>query len=710
LIQVIQREQIFDLNQSKVTLIRDENSSFLSFSLFPLEGKEKQVVGLSTIEVVATQSPERPVSASRATIDVRSTSPVSTQISARKSQTNLVGTAESLGSIVVQRPRLSNKRFAINKPGSTILLYQTNAGNDFSDILSQSSLLAFDSRSGMDGSQAAGTIERSLITKKCIPIKIELRDFTLDQQQLFITVKARVQGRVVSNQQLTVTDLEVLDQEQLDYKINCLGYTRIDAGNLQFTAYLNRSLPSSSVVFTSRTWSNSVSKSNLSRKLQRVDQTTKTATFSVLCTQNEYAEVIAQAFDGKNRPCGYPTRTLIRSRNPRSDIQSIVLKSLDSDGLTARVQGIPVGTGSIRVSRKNISNLSLPIEEVGVFSVADGSVDFKDDKIVESNYPNTRTSFEYEVLLITNGTQKKSDQVLRVDYGLIDNSYSFQTVFNESSGALSVQVSPEKPAEILDGLSRSLAEKSLTDAFADQIKEIRSQTAEVFLYDAYLVNLETSERTYLGEFSENRFSLPLSTNSVYYIYPKTATPRNQISAIKRLIEQPQLVSRSRASRVSPRNLAASLDSQVITEDGIKPKLFNPSGLIDGTLSTQYASLTSYPTGQVITYQSSSPREALRAGNFTCRRIHKERNLIQWSSPAASDVSHFLLKASTGEAARATFLLCILQKTQSSRYIFIDEVLGKSPGFIKYYLTPVNSRGIEQTTITVDLQPGEVEIG
>ncbi len=720
MIQVIQQQQLFDLSMSKVTLFRSENLSSLQFDLFPIPERERLVSSLGEIEVIASQSPQRSVTVSRSTLDVRSTAPISTQVSAKKQETSKIAPASeqdaTLGSLLIQKPRLVSRQFSVKKDetigsSETILVYQTLNGSS-SDVTSESSLLSTNSVStSFSTSQAVGTIERSLVSKKCIPIKIDLEDFTLDSQQVFIAVKCKINGRLISSQQFTVTNLEILDSEQLDLSIKTIRYTRIDAGNLQFTAYLNKRSEGSSVLFTCRTWSNSVLNSEFTRSLQQIGRSSRSATFSTICTQNQYVEVIAQVIDSKNRLCGYPARSLVKPRNSIVDIQSIVLKGLDSSGLSASVLGIPSGTDSIRITRQNIANLALPAEEVGVFPVIGGTVDFRDKDLVEENYPGSTSSFEYEVLLIIKGVQKKSDHVLRVDYSLIDNSYSFDTRFAESAGQISVQITPEKPKNILDGLSTSLAERALTDSFADQIKEIRSQTSESFLYDAYSINLETSEQQYLGEFADNQFSLPLRRNSIYYLYPKTSTPRKQISAIKQQLQQPQLISRSRGSRVNPRNLAANLDSQSITDDGIRPRLFNPSALIDGTLSTRDSALNSYLTGQVIVYQPLPPRTSRQTENLRCKRIYRERNLIQWSCPSGNNISHFLLSATLGDSnTQGSLRLCAIQKSQATQYSFIDEVFGKSPGFIRYYLTPVSSSGEEQTTLSVDLQPGEVEIG
>jgi len=706
LIQIQQKDDIFSIDQSQVLIFRADTGDSVSFNLFPIPGKESQVSSLDELRIFIKKVPNKAASASKSNIKKSTTSPISLQVESKKKD---AVESQTLGSLSVLKPNLKNLKFYI--PGSTLgltILGLQEAPGHF--ILSES-LLSFaqDDSSITQPGYLVARIARDQLTKRAIPVVVKLDTFVAENQQIIIQIVGLKGQKIVSTQVASVPRPFVVGQNQLSQKIKTLNFTRIDRGRIKFSAYLENIQKIASVDFSYRTWSESEKhRASPVQSTVTVDSASRSASITVICTEKEYVEVYATAVDESGRVCGQPVRTLVTPAYKREDLSAVVLRKQDLSGITAEAVGLPDRTTRIKVVRRN---LDTKIEDLlGFFTADQGSAVFTDPTIVEQFFPNFSNRFSYEVYIERDGSLQRSSHELLVDFNLINDSYVFEPEFSQKGSTLSVRMVRKDQGSTLDVVTKDLSTKSLTDAYADEIKQIRSQTAEKILYDVYSVSEIDGEQTYVGEFSEDQFSITIENSQSIFVLPKTATPRQQISAIKKLSSQPQLVSKSRVSRVSARSLAPNLDTGIVVEDGVKSKIYTQRSLIDGIISTSESAKTFNLTGHVFCYSSSKIAKQFPGfSNVQAKRVLGQKNVISWAYPTSTSFSYFSVSAQIGNGTVSQICKVPLQ-SKSSRYQFIDPVFGRVPGKIVYSIAPIDFDGTAGPAQSIVLDLEEVQIG
>lgn len=705
MIQIQEKDDIFSIDQSQFFIFRSDRGDFVRFNLFPVAGKESQVSGLDEIRLFVKLVPNKSASASKSNIKKATTSPISLQIESKKKD---AVESQTLGSLTILRPTLKNLRFYTpGKIPSLLILGSQEVTDQF--VLSES-LMAVAQEEGAISQPGylVSRISRETISKRAIPVDISLDSFVAENQQIILQLICIKNQKIASSQVFGLPKPFVVGQAQLGQRIKTLNFTRIDRGRIRFTAYVENKSRISSVNFSYRVWSDSQKLSSRSVQTTVEVSATRSASITVICTEQEYVEVYATAADESGRVCGQPVRTLVTPSQKREDLSAVVLRSQDLTGITAEAVGLPERTTRIKVVRKN---LDTKIDEVlGFFPADQGSAIFVDSQIVEQFFPSFSNRFAYEVYIERDGMLNLSSHELIVVFNLINDSYVFSPAFTQKGSTLSISMGRKNRESTLDELTTDLATKSLTDSYSDEIKQIRSQTSEKILYDVHSVSEIDGEQTYIGEFSEDNFTVTVESNQSIFVLPKTSTPRQQISAIKKLVEQPQLVSRSRVARVSAKSLAPRLDNDIVLDDGVKSKIYTQRSLIDGLISSSEASKTFNLTGHVFCHPGSRISKIFPSfSNSSAKRVSEQINIVSWTYPSSVSFSHFTVDAQVSNSSYARICKVPFQE-KSSRYQFIDPVFGRVPGTIIYSITPVDFDGTAGPTqsITLDLQ--EVQIG
>jgi hypothetical protein len=704
LIQAQLRDAIFETGRSQVTISRGLKEDVLRFNLFPIAGKESIVSQLDQLIISVKTDPDVAASVSRKNLSLVTSNPISKQVDEKKLQSK---TTETLGSITILRPTLKSLRFYT--PGETVDgIVVENQKDTLGFTRSESLLVNFqDIGSISQPGPLASKISRSRSQKRCIPIELPLGVFIADNQQFLIQILGTQKQRTVCSQQISVTRPTVVGSLQTVQRIKSLNFTRVDRSKVRFAAYVDLFPTSERINFNYCIWSDSVRKSRSRSSVARIDPASRSAVIDIVCSEKEYVEVFATCLDSAGRVCSQPVRSLITPSYKEIDVACAILRSQDKDGISAELLGIPRDVSRVKIIRKN---LDTHIETtLGAYPVANSQMIFKDDEITESNYPSLASRFSYSFYLEKAGSFIQSSHSLDVNFHLINDSYDFTPLFSRKSNTLSISMSPVLVSSPLDALSRDLNQKSLSDAYSDQIKQVRSQTDEKFLYDVISVSEVSGEQTYIGEFSDPDFSIQISDNISIFVLPKTTTPRQQIGAIKKLVEQPSLVSRSRISRVSPKSLASSLDSSVVTSDGVSPSILNQRSLIDGLISNSEASKVSNLTGHVYSYSSGRSQPVVPTyTSISAKRIEGQNNLVSWNCLSTVEFYYFMISVVTKDAI--IDLMKVPKAIGSTRYQFIDPVYGRIPGKITYTITPVGFDDSRGTSVSATVDVEEVQIG
>ena len=706
MIQIQKKDDIFDVGQSQITVFRSSDGDFVRFNLFPYPGKESAVSALDELKIFVKVVPDKAASASRSNIKKSTSSPVSLQVEIKKK-----GAVESqtLGSLSILKPVLKTLKFYVNGVFPGLALMGNQSSTD--QFVISESLLSFAQEEGSlsNPGQLIARIPRDQTARRAIPVSLPLNSLIAENQQIIVQIVGTKYKKVSCSQLVTIPKPFVVGKDQISQRITTLNFTRADRGRVRFTAYLEKKPIAESITFCYRVWSDS--EKHRSMPVQTTIQAslaTRSASISVLCTEKEYVEVYAYATDGSGRVCGQPARTLVIPTHKKEDLSAVILRQQDLSGIVAEAVGIPERSTRINVIRKN---LDTRIEDaLGSFPVSQGRAQFSDPQIVEQFFPSFSSRFSYEIYIERDGMFQKSSHELLVNFNLINDFYSFSPVFSQLGNVLSINMTHKSQESTLDNLTKDLNSKALTDAFSDEIKQIRSQTSEKFLYDVYTVSEIDGEQTYIGEFSEDLFSVNVKDSHSVFVLPKTSTPRQQISAIKKLVQQPSLVSKSRVSRSSAKSLSSNLDATIVVDDGVKSKIYTQRSLIDGLISSSEAAKTSNFTGHVYCYATrASRRDFPKISNSQARRLETQQNIVSWTYPTSESFSHFLVSAKL--TSGATVQICRIPSQKSSaRYQFIDPVFGKVPGKVVYTVAPVDFSGIAGPAQSIVLESEEVQIG
>ncbi len=704
MIQIQLRDAIFETNRGQVTILRGSQEDVLKFNLFPISGKESAIPQLDQLVIAVKIDPDVPGSASKSNLSLVTSNPVSKQVEDKKSQSK---TTETLASVTILKPTLKSLRFYV--PGDSVDgIIVENEKDQSGFIKSESLLVNFQSVGSISHPSAlVARISRTRTQRLCIPVELPLKEFVAEGQQLIIQIQGIKNQRTTCSQQISIARPFIVGDLQTKQRIRTLNFSRVNRSKVRFTAYVENFPKSERINFTYCIWSDSVRKTRSNSGIAVVDPATRSASVDVVCSEREYVEVFATCQDYAGRVCGQPVRSLILPTFKEIDVSCIILRSQSSDGISAEVLGIPSGVTRIKVIRKN---LDTHIEnDLGIFSVINSKLVFNDPEIAELNYPSLRSRFSYEIYLEKSGSFIRSNHELQVDFNLINGSYEFSPTFLRQGNTLLVSMSPKISLSSLDDLTKDLNQKSLIDSYSDEIKQIRSQTSENFLYDVYTVSEKDGSSSYVGEFSTPEFGLQIGDQISVFVLPKTTTPRQQISAIKKLVERPSLISRSRVSRVSPKSLASSLDSGVVKNDGVAPKVLNQRSLIDGIISDSSAAQVSNLTGHVYSYSSGATQTLVpRYTSVTARRIENQNNLVSWSCNSSIEFSHFMISVSI---SNSVFDLLRVPKAKGvTKYQIVDPVYGKIPGKVTYTITPVGFDDLRGTPVDAILDVEEVQIG